>query len=36
LLVTDLWYALILGIVGGLLPGVRAARMPVTTVLREL
>ena len=36
LLVTGLWYALILGLVGGLLPGLRAARMPVTTGLREL
>jgi putative ABC transport system permease protein len=36
LLVTGLWYSLILGIVGGLLPGIRAARMPVTTGLREL
>jgi putative ABC transport system permease protein len=36
LLVTGLWYSLILGVVGGLLPGIRAARMPVTTGLREL
>ena len=36
LLVTGLWYSLILGIVGGLLPGIRAARMPVTAGLREL
>ena len=36
LLVTGLWYSLILGIVGGLLPEIRAARMPVTTGLREL
>jgi putative ABC transport system permease protein len=36
LLVTGLWYSLILGIVGGLLPGIRAARLPVTTGLREL
>jgi putative ABC transport system permease protein len=36
LLVTGLVYSLILGIVGGLLPGIRAARMPVTTGLREL
>ncbi len=36
LLVTGLVYALILGVVGGLLPGVRAARMPVTAGLREL
>lgn len=34
LLVTGLWYSLILGLVGGLLPGLRAARMPVTTGLR--
>jgi putative ABC transport system permease protein len=36
LLVTGLVYALILGAVGGLLPGLRAARMPVTAGLREL
>jgi putative ABC transport system permease protein len=36
LLVTGLVYSLILGFVGGLLPGVRAARMPVTAGLREL
>ncbi len=36
LLVTGLVYALILGAVGGLLPGIRAARMPVTSGLREL
>ncbi|HET9693313.1 MAG TPA: FtsX-like permease family protein, partial [Steroidobacteraceae bacterium] len=36
LLVTGLGYSLILGLVGGLLPGLRAARMPVTTGLREI
>ncbi|HVN41636.1 MAG TPA: ABC transporter permease [Steroidobacteraceae bacterium] len=36
LLVTGLIYSLILGLVGGLLPGVRAARMPVVSGLREL
>jgi putative ABC transport system permease protein len=36
LLVTGVLYALILGLVGGLLPGLRAARMPITTGLREL
>jgi putative ABC transport system permease protein len=36
LLVTGLVYSLILGFVGGLLPGLRAARMPVTAGLREL
>jgi putative ABC transport system permease protein len=36
LLVTGLAYSLILGLVGGLLPGLRAARLPVTTGLREL
>lgn len=35
LLLTGLWYALVLGLVGGLLPGIRAARLPVTTGLRE-
>ena len=36
LLVTGLGYSLILGLVGGLLPAVRAARLPVTAGLREL
>lgn len=36
LLVTGLMYSLILGLVGGLLPGLRAARLPVTEGLREL
>jgi putative ABC transport system permease protein len=36
LLVTGLVYSLILGLVGGLLPALRAARLPVTTGLREL
>jgi putative ABC transport system permease protein len=36
LLLTGLGYSLILGFVGGLLPGLRAARMPVTAGLREL
>jgi len=36
LLLTGLWYSLLLGLVGGLLPGIRAARLPVTTGLREL
>jgi len=36
LLVTGLLYSLILGFVGGLLPGLRAARLPVATGLREL
>jgi putative ABC transport system permease protein len=36
LMLTGLGYALLLGLVGGLLPAVRAARMPVTAGLREL
>jgi putative ABC transport system permease protein len=36
LLVQGLTYALILGFVGGLLPSLRAARLPITTGLREL
>ena len=35
-LVLGLAYALILGFVGGLLPSLRAARLPITTGLREL
>ena len=36
LLVTGLGYSLILGLAGGLLPALRAARLPVTAGLREL
>lgn len=36
LMFTGLGYALLLGLVGGLLPALRAARMPVTAGLREL
>ncbi|HKQ84736.1 MAG TPA: FtsX-like permease family protein [Steroidobacteraceae bacterium] len=36
LLVQGLVYALILGFIGGLLPSLRAARLPITTGLREM
>jgi putative ABC transport system permease protein len=36
LLVTGIVYSLLLGLFGGLMPGIRAARLPVTTALREL
>ncbi|NND59311.1 MAG: ABC transporter permease [Gammaproteobacteria bacterium] len=36
LLVTGVIYALIMGLVGGLIPSWRAARQPITTALREL
>ena len=36
LLVTGLIYALAMGFVGGLLPAVRAARLPIPTALRQL
>ena len=36
MLVHGLVYALALGFVGGLLPSLRAARLPITTGLREL
>ena len=36
LLIGGLIYALVMGFVGGLLPAIRAARMPVATALREL
>lgn len=36
LLVTGLVYALVMGFVGGLLPAIRAARLPIPTALREL
>jgi putative ABC transport system permease protein len=36
LMLTGIAYALLLGLIGGLLPGIRAARLPVTQGLREL
>ena len=36
LLVTGITYALLLGLVGGMLPSVRAARLPITQGLREM
>jgi putative ABC transport system permease protein len=36
LIVTGLIYALLLGLIGGLLPSWRAARLPITQALREL
>ncbi|MDP1570222.1 MAG: ABC transporter permease [Vicinamibacterales bacterium] len=36
LLVTGLIYALLMGLVGGLFPAVRAARLPIPSALREL
>jgi putative ABC transport system permease protein len=35
LLVQSLVYALVLGLVGGLMPSVRAARLPITIGLRD-
>jgi putative ABC transport system permease protein len=36
LLLTGLVYALSIGLIGGLLPAIRAARLPITSALREL
>jgi putative ABC transport system permease protein len=36
LLVKGIVFALVMGVIGGLLPAVRAARLPVATALREL
>jgi putative ABC transport system permease protein len=36
LLATAVVYALLMGLVGGMLPAIRAARLPVVTALREL
>jgi putative ABC transport system permease protein len=36
LLLTGLIYALSIGLIGGLLPAIRAARLPITAALREL
>src|SRR5262245_9141434 len=36
LLVQGLSYALVMGLVGGLMPAIRAARLPIPTALREL
>jgi len=36
LLATGLFYALVMGFVGGVLPAVRAARLPIPSALRQL
>ena len=36
LLTMGLFYALAMGLIGGLLPAIRAARLPISTALREL
>ena len=36
LLVLGLIYALMMGLIGGLLPAIRAARLPIASALREL
>jgi putative ABC transport system permease protein len=36
LLVQGLTYALVMGLIGGLLPAIRAARLPISSALREL
>ena len=36
LLIQAIVYAIVLGLVGGLLPSLRAARLPIATGLREL
>ncbi len=36
LLITGLIYALLMGLIGGLFPAIRAARLPIPTALREL
>jgi putative ABC transport system permease protein len=36
LLATGMFYATLMGLIGGLLPAIRAARLPVVTALREL
>jgi putative ABC transport system permease protein len=36
LLAMGLFYALVRGLIGGLLPAIRAARLPIASALREL
>jgi len=36
LLLLGLAYALVMGLVGGLMPAIRAARLPISSALREL
>ena len=36
LLAMGLFYALAMGLIGGLLPAIRAARLPISSALREL
>jgi putative ABC transport system permease protein len=35
-LAMGLFYALVMGLIGGLLPAIRAARLPIASALREL
>ena len=36
LLARGLFYAVIMGLLGGLLPAIKAARLPIATALRQL
>ena len=36
LLIQGLSYAIVMGLIGGLLPAIRAARLPISSALREL
>ena len=36
LLIQGLIYALVMGLIGGVFPAIRAARLPIATALREL
>jgi putative ABC transport system permease protein len=36
LLIQGLSYALMMGLVGGLMPAIKAARLPIATALRQL
>ena len=36
LLTAGLIYAVVMGLIGGILPAIRAARLPIVTALREL
>ena len=36
LLVTGVVYALVMGLIGGLFPAIKAARLPISQALREL
>lgn len=36
LIIQGIWFAVVIGFIGGLFPAIRAARLPIATALREI